>query len=301
MKRLFASVLAFVYLLPPIPGQAQYYYLNSKYYGSEIAVEVGASIGAMNCLTDIGGKKGIGKKFIKDLNLNVTKPSFSLYVIAMYKDALGVRLEGTIGGIRAYDSVLKSVAPTTFGRYERNLSFRSRITDVQLAAEIHPLFFKHYDEDEAPYWSPYLVAGIGFFTFNPEANINNHWYALHPLRTEGEGFAEYPDRKPYKLTQIMVPVGIGVKYELGPSMNARLELVHRILFTDYLDDVSNIDYVDPALFSAYLPPAQASLAQQLYDRRVVKVKGSQRGNPDNNDSYFSVQVKIGVTLRSNRR
>ncbi|MDP4263482.1 MAG: hypothetical protein Q8941_13225 [Bacteroidota bacterium] len=300
MKKLFVPVLACLYLFQPVISEAQYYYYNDKYYGSDIVFEAGVSAGIMNSLTDIGGKKGIGKGFIKDLNMNFTKPSFSIYGIAMYRDAIGVRLEGTFGGIRSNDSILKSVAPSTFGRYERNLSFRSKITDVQLAAEVHPLFFKHYDEGEAPYWSPYLVAGIGFFSFNPEANLNGHWYALQPLHTEGQGFAEYPDRKPYKLTQINVPLGIGVKYELGTFLNARLEIVHRILFTDYLDDVSNVDYIDPALFNAYLSPAQASIARQLYDRRISS-KNNQRGNPKNNDSYFTIQLKIGMTLRTARR
>ena len=32
--------------------------------------EIGGSIGLMNCLTDIGGNKGLGKKSIKDINVN---------------------------------------------------------------------------------------------------------------------------------------------------------------------------------------------------------------------------------------
>jgi Domain of unknown function (DUF6089) len=301
MKRLFVYILVFLCLFRSVPSAAQYYYLNDKYYSSALVVEVGGSIGIMNSLTDIGGKKGIGKGFLKDLNMNFTKPALGLYAIGMYKDAFGVRLEATFGKIQSNDSILKSAAPSTFGRYERNLSFRSNITDIQLAMEVHPLFFKHYDEGKAPYFSPYLVAGIGLFTFNPEANLNGHWYALHPLRTEGEGFKEYPDRKSYNLTQINIPLGIGVKYELGSSMNLRLEIVHRILFTDYLDDASNVDYIDPSLFNNYLLPAQAALAQQLYDRRISTVKNNQRGDPKDNDSYFTVLLKIGFALHSARR
>jgi hypothetical protein len=301
MKRLFVPGLIFLCLFQSVTSAAQYYYLNSKYYGSDVVMEVGGSIGIMNSLTDIGGKKGIGKGFLKDLNMDFTKPSASLYVIGMYKDAFGVRLEATFGKIQSNDSILKSVGPSTFGRYERNLSFRSNIVDIQLAAEVHPLFFKHYDEGEAPFWSPYLVAGIGLFTFNPEAKLNGRWYSLHALHTEGEGFKEYPDRKSYSLTQINVPIGIGVKYELGPSLNLRFEVVHRILFTDYLDDVSNVDYIDPALFPNYLPPAQAALAQQLYDRRISTVKNNQRGDPKDNDSFFTVQLKIGFALHSAKR
>ena len=301
MKRLFVRVLVCLCLFQPVRSAAQFYYYNDKYYQTDLVVEVGGSLGIMNSLTDIGGKKGVGKGFIKDLNMKFTKPSASIYVIGMYKDAFGVRLEGTFGSIQSYDSILKKVGPSTFGRYERNLSFRSKITDIQLAAEVHPLFFKHYDEGEAPFWSPYVVVGIGFFSFNPEAKLNDHWYALQPLHTEGQGFKEYPDRKPYKLTQLNVPIGIGVKYEIGASLNARLEIVHRILFTDYLDDVSNVDYIDPALFNVYLPPGEATVAQQLYDRRISTVKNNQRGDPRDNDAFFTIQLKIGYTLRSAKR
>jgi hypothetical protein len=258
----------------------------------------------MNALTDLGGKKGVGKSFIKDLNLKMSKPSFSIYGAAMIKDVLGVRIEGTFGGIQSYDTVLKKVAASTYGRYDRNLSFRSKISELQLAVEVHPLFFKSYDEDEAPLWSPYVAAGIGFFNFNPEAKLDGRWYALQPLHTEGQGFAEYPDRKNYKLTQLCIPLGVGVKYELGASINVRLEIMHRILFTDYLDDASS-DYIDPALFNTYLSPARAAIAKKLYNRiaelnpNYIPGQG-QRGNPKNNDSFFTVQLKFGMSLRTAR-
>jgi len=288
------------YILQTNPAGAQYYYYNDKYYGSDWMIELGVSAGIMNSLTDIGGKKGIGKRFIKDLNWKVSKPSFSLYGIAMYKDFIGVRLEATFGKIHSYDSILRKVGPSTFGRYERNLSFKSTIMDVQLVAEVHPLFFKRYDEGKAPFWSPYLVAGIGYFSFNPQAKLNDQWYYLHPLRTEGEGFEEYRDRKIYSLNQVNIPLGIGVKYELSPVINARLEMVYRVLFTDYLDDASQKDYIDPSLFINYLSTQQAAIARQLADRRLSTVINNQRGDPKDNDAFFTIQFKIGYTLRSSK-
>ncbi len=300
MNRTLVGVMVCLFIVQAFPCKAQYYYHNDKYYGNNLALELGGSFGIMNALTDLGGKKGIGKGTIKDLNMKVSKPSFSLYAMVVYKEAIGVRLEGTFGSIQSYDSILKKVAPTTFGRYERNLSFRSSITDIQLAAEIHPLFFKTYDEGEAPFFSPYLVAGIGFFSFNPEAKLNGRWYALQPLHTEGQGFAEYPDRKPYKLTQVNIPLGIGLRYEVTSSLSARLEVVHRILLTDYLDDVSK-NNIDPALFYNYLSPTQAAIAEQLADRRTAVPKNEQRGDPKDKDSFFTIQLKIGIAIRTDRR
>ena len=195
MRRSLAAILlCFVDFLQPAAGQ--YYYHNSRYYEGDVNFELGVSGGIMNALTDLGGKKGIGKNFIKDLRWQTARPSYGLYFAATYKYALAARIEGTIGQVTGYDSILKNVASSTSGRYERNLSFRSKIAELQLAFEVHPLFFRSYDENEAPRLSPYGIIGAGFFSFDPEAGLNGQWYTLAPLRTEGQGFAEYPDRKP---------------------------------------------------------------------------------------------------------
>jgi len=304
-KSLFVAIWLCLLITQGFTSRAQYYYYNDKYYNTDVIFELGGSFGVMNSLTDLGGRKGIGKGLIKDLNWKVTKPSFSIYALAMYKDAIGVRLEGTFGSIQNYDTILKKVAATTSRRYDRNLSFRSTISDIQLGIEIHPLFFKNYDENQAPFLSPYLLVGLGFFSFNPEAKLDDRWYALQPLHTEGQGFDEYPDRKPYKLNQVNIPLGIGIKYELNSFLSTRLEIVHRFLFTDYLDDAST-DYIDPSLFSNYLSAQQAAIAAQLSNRLAElnpaydPALNTQRGNPKNNDSFFTIQLKIGIAIRTSR-
>jgi hypothetical protein len=295
-------MLVFVLALEAFPADAQFYFYNDKYYNTDWVVELGAATGIMNCLTDLGGKKGIGKKFIKDINWRVSKPSLSAYAVTTWHDVVGIRLEVSFGRIGSYDSILKNAGASTFGRYERNLSFRSNISEFLLAAELHPLFFKSYDEDDLPpLWSPYVTAGVGYFSFSPQAQLNNRWYDLQPLHTEGQGFKEYPDRQPYKLNQVNIPVGVGIKYEVSAIVNARLELLYRVLFTDYLDDVSNVDYIDPSLFDTYLPPGQAAIAQQLYARRFSLEKNNQRGDPKHNDAFFTIQLKLSLALRSARQ
>lgn len=282
---------------------AQYYFYDNKYYDAPIMYEIGASVGAMNCLTDLGGNRGIGKKFIKDLNLGKTNVAGSIFLTATYQEMLALRLEATFGQIKADDAVLRKVKESTFGRYERNLSFRSTITEFMLAAEIHPLYmFNRYDEDKAPpRASPYLMGGVGFYSFKPQAQSNGRWVDLQPLSTEGQGFAEYSNRKPYKLQQMNVPVGLGVRYELSNNLNLRAELVYRILFTDYLDDVSTT-YIDPTLYPNYFTGAKLTNAFLLNDRQYeldpthVTNPGDQRGNPSNNDAYFSFNIKIGYTF-----
>lgn len=288
------------------PVFAQYYFRDDKHYSNDLVIEAGLSVGVMNSFTDLGGRSGQGKGFLKDLTMKTTRPSAGFYAAAIYREWLAVRLEATFGTVHGYDSILQNVAASTQGRYERNLSFKSPVRDVQLALELHPLFLKYYDENKAPFWSPYLVAGIGLFNFNPQAQLNGQWYDLQPLRTEGQGFAEYPGKKQYKRTQLNIPLGIGLRYEIKTNLFIRAELVHRVLFTDYLDDVSGT-YIDPAAFYNHLPAAQAAIAEQLANRSIMLENGyrpgpgEQRGNPKDNDSYFTFQLKLGYTIPGQKR
>jgi len=176
---------------------------------------------------------------------------------------------------------------------------------LSLTAELHPIeLLSVFDPERLPpRLSPYLIGGIGVFHFNPQANLDGQWIDLQPLRTEGEGFSEYPDRKVYRLNQLNIPLGLGLAYAVSPKFNVRLEYINRKLFTDYLDDVHST-YIDPSLFGKYLSGNQLTDALILNNRRKPGVPdpqttarpGGKRGNPTNNDSYFTINVKVGFVF-----
>jgi len=289
---------------------AQYYFYDGNSYNTPIMFELGVSGGIMNCLTDLGGKKGLGKKMAGDLNMGNTKLNGSVYFSATYKEAVALRIEGTMGNISAHDSILIKEKDNTNGRYQRNLNFRSKISEVALIAEFHPLFifinWSLRDDQDPPRLSPYLAAGIGYYSFNPQSKSSRgDWVDLQPLSTEGQGFAEYPERKVYKLSQTNIPLGIGIRYEMSSSFNLRAELLHRTLNTDYLDDVST-RYIDKGLYDTYFTRG----SQEWVDARDLasnqrtnndfaqyrKTEGGIRGNPKNKDSYFTFNIKIGLLI-----
>jgi hypothetical protein len=162
---------------------------------------------------------------------------------------------------------------------------------------------KYYDE--LPQFSPYIALGMGWFSFNPQANLNGKWIDLQPLRTEGQGFPEKgKDSRPYRLSQSNIILGAGIKYEVSQLITARAEMLFRRTFTDYLDDASTT-YIDPSWFDANLSPQYALWAKQLHDRSVVydpgySGPGSLRGNPTTNDQYFTFNIKIGINLGRQR-
>ncbi|WP_152268243.1 DUF6089 family protein [Agriterribacter humi] len=297
--------LLFLCCLLSNPSFAQDYFYNNRYYESDFLFEAGFSIGAINCLTDIGGRPGNGKRFLKDLNWQNTKFSGGIFMGVTYRYALSARLSFNMGNILACDSILKNDPSEARNRYRRNLHFKSNIAELMLLAELHPLMFFPVN-NKANIFSPYLVGGIGLFHFDPQACLNGEWISLNELHTEGQGFVEYPERKEYKLTQLNFPLGAGIKLECSALLNLRLEILHRITRTDYLDDVST-RYIDPSLFQKYLSPNKASYALQLHNRQkeldplIVTTPNAIRGNNSRNDSYFTIQCKLSLIIGRERR
>lgn len=116
---------------------------------------------------------------------------------------------------------------------ERGLRFRSNITEVALTTELNLFRLGRSGGFQA---NPYVFGGIGVYHFNPEGFYDNGWIELQPLRTEAQGVTGY--ETPYELTQINLPMGIGVKFVFGDSWTLGFEFGGRKLFTDHLDDVS---------------------------------------------------------------
>lgn len=283
---------------------------QSLIIGNEKArVEVGINIGPSFFLGDLGGNRGKGTTFIKDVNLSLTKIMKGAFLTVYPNEWMGVRVAAEIGKLEAQDAIIDTKGVNELWRKQRNLDFRSNISEAYIAGELFPLMLLNSgDEDYKPRLRPYGVIGVGVFHFNPQgsltdANGNKKWYYLKPLHTEGEGFAEYPDIKNYSLTQVNIPMGFGAKYYLSDRVNISLEVLHRKTFTDYIDDVSK-NYIDPALFDKYLSPADAAIAKQIHDKVVGIVTpsvtryapGTQRGNPNQNDAYFTFFMKIAIRL-----
>ena len=272
-------------------------------------IEVGINIGPSFFLGDLGGNRGKGSRFIKDVNMSLTKAMKGAYITVYPNEWLGLRAAFQSGKLEGDDALIKANGSHELFRKQRNLNFRSNIAELYVAAEVFPLMLLHNgNEDYTPRLRPYGVIGVGAFKFNPQGSITDAngkvtWHDLRSLHTEGQGFEEYKDRKEYSLTQINIPMGLGFKYLLSERVNISLEFLHRKTFTDYIDDVSN-NYIDPNLFDKYLSTSNAILARQISDKMngIVNTNlsrnqpGIQRGNPTQNDSYFTTFLKFGVKL-----
>ncbi len=269
-------------------------------------VELGLGLGPMFFLGDLGGSKGYGKSFVKDLDFPLTKFCKGIYLNFYPAEWIGFRLAGNLGHVEGDDAEAPAKGGPEEDRKYRNLHFQSKISEAYLALELYPTYFlEKYDGLQGKI-RPYVLGGVGVYHFNPEArDVDGQWVKLAPLHLEGQGFAEYPDSKPYKLTQMNVLMGVGFKYYFKENAYLGLEILHRQLFTDYVDDVSNNYYIDPIYFDQYLAPADAARARRLYYRGTYSFPTTQpyetfaeRGDPKQNDAYFSSIIRLGWRINN---
>jgi hypothetical protein len=278
--------------------------------------EIGLNVGPMNFLGDLGGNKGKGTYGPKDNNIPVTNMIAGISASYYPKEWIGVRLAGNIGQMQGDDRLIKQKQPADTwegSRKYRNITFRSPLYEGYIGLEIYPTAMISLSNGWGlPRFRPYLIGGIGVFNFNPQGLYrdplgNETWVDLKPLRIEGQGMREtgVPE---YSLTNYAIPMGIGIKYDISERLTFGIELIHRITGSDYIDDVSD-RYINPALYSNYLSPSQATIATYLSNpsdfypssipgytpyglRNPNDVFGKKRGNPNRNDSYFSSTFRL---------
>lgn len=188
----------------------------------------------------------------------------------------GSLLFGSVQGIDSRSGQLE--------QQRRNLSFRSRMFELSGRMEFN--FIEYAIGNDKYQFTPFMFLGLGVFNFNPKAALGNEWIALQPLKTEGQ-------TKGYMLTQISIPFGAGVKFNLAKRIGLVADWGLRKTFTDYIDDVSTV-YADPATLAAN----SGALAVTLADRGPVGADnvGRQRGNPRTKDWYSFVGLTLTFRL-----
>ncbi|MDE3249135.1 MAG: hypothetical protein KGO82_10770 [Bacteroidota bacterium] len=270
--------------------------------------EAGVTIGPSNFLGDLGGRLGKGTTFLKDNNFQLTKVSFGLHYSYYPKQWLGARIAVNFGKLEGDDKIINGKGGLEEARLNRGLDFQSNFMEAILVGEVYPTVFLEEDPNDLFHkLRPYGVIGVGVFHFNPKGidPATGQLVELRPLHLEGQGFAEYPDRKQFSLWQPNVPLGVGVKYWLSDNVTLSLEVIHRKTFTDYIDGVSTT-YIDKSLFAKYLSPAQAALAARMYDKSNNGAGGApdygqpgqKRGDPSQKDGYYTFGFKLGFRLSS---
>ncbi len=201
------------------------------FYQSSFAqkIEFGAGIGGFNYQGDLS----------PNFQFRNTKPAGSFLFRYNFNSAFSLRAEFGGGIIGAKDNTSKDP-----WQQQRNLTFQSRVIEGSLAGEYN--FLDFVDRRFAVNWTPYVFGGIGFANFKPSVVTDN-----------------------YKKSTMIMPYGVGVKYQIKRPWSIGLEYGTRKTFTDYLDNLGG----DP--------------------KSNDKI---QQGNPSTKDKYHYIRLSVTYTL-----
>jgi hypothetical protein len=254
--------------------------------------DCGVKVGGSNYLGDIGGGAGTRRDFVPDMRMSETKMSAGAFVRYKCLPKISVLLSYNYGRIAGDDKLSSNL-----GRHYRNLNFRNDIHELALEGQI---YFYSVDDLGRTYryknsFRAYAGLGIAGFYHNPEAYWGGNWYALRPLKTEGE-------LKPYPSYCLAIPASLGFYFSFNRQYRIGWDINCRTTFTDYLDDVSG-KYTSPANLSSPLAIALANRTGELHPSPAMAanyVPGSKRGDPAHTDSYIFTTVNLSYVFRGHR-
>ena len=192
-------------------------------------IEVGAGLGAFNYKGDIS----------PSFKFRFFKPGGSLFFRYNPSQALSLRAEAAAGLIGAEDRFSKDPV-----QVQRNLSFRTRITEASAVAEYN--FLDYQEKRFAVNWTPYVFGGLGISKFKPDVVTDN-----------------------YKTSSLVLPYGVGIKYQIKRPWNIGLEYGTRKTFSDYYDNLGG----DP--------------------KSTVQLE---QGDPSKKDTYYYIRLSISYTF-----
>ncbi len=278
MKKIFILIFISALVAGIFSAEAQQrrkasrrYSYNNNLYG---IWKFTAGAGVATYKGDLGGPP--------NSKINTLGPN--LYLGAQYRLTSRWSLKGELGWYRLAASDADGKNP------QRNFAFRSNNFEVNVGGmfDIIP-FTRRFTRVAITRFHPYLFAGIGITTFNPQGQYSDgKWYSLRPLQTEG---------KKYGSIALTVPMGLGVRYRYNKDFDISLEGSYHFTSTDYLDDVSgdyNKDAVNsPDPIRSYfanrsIDPKTGSPATINYDYAFTR----KRGDPTKKDGYFLLSLKL---------
>lgn len=233
--------------------------------------EVGAFLGTSNYMGDLSG-----------MRLSNTEWHGAMGIFARHNanERFSVKLSLLKGMITGTDAHAATAALR-----QRNLSFRSPITELAVTGEMN---LTQYNIRANKGSVPYVFMGLAVTRFNPQAEMRGVWHDLQPLHTEG---------RRYTRNTLAVPFGLGMRFNISYKLNFGLEFGARFTSSDYLDDVSS--YYPDVFAMRSSDPLSASLSY-----RTPEVTGSfgenpvgtARGDRMNNDWYLFGGVTVSVNL-----
>ncbi len=240
--------------------------------------EIGVTAGAMYYIGDLNPYR----HYPKD-----TKIAYGVLYRYNFSDRYALRLQALNGTLQSYDSHSSDSLQQL-----RNLHFRARLLEFSGLFEVNFRKYRSKDKDSKK-WTPFIFGGLAYFRANPQAQLDDTWYDLAPLGTEGQGTSAKPDEDAYAVDHMCIPFGAGFKVNLG-RLDFQLEWGLRRTYTDYIDDVSTT-YVDRDQLAFENGPLAAALADPSVLAQLEEYPNEARARGDQNTRDWYQYTGLAVT------
>ncbi|MEO6131434.1 MAG: DUF6089 family protein [Saprospiraceae bacterium] len=223
--------------------------------------------------------------YIGDINPNYSlkTPGPSLGFLARYNfnTRTSIRMDMAAGRLIGKDKLSENQFQKA-----RNLSFRTDFADASLDLEFN--FFNYIHGSRNQNFTPYIFGGLALTYFNPRAELNDTWYGLRNLGTEGQAIGDE-----YSQLASGLSYGLGFKMDFSYEWSFNIELSARQTSTDYLDDVSTV-YPDMTSLAARRGDIAVALSDRSPELGIEPIggPGRQRGVSGDNDSYYSLRMGL---------
>ncbi len=313
-KKLVRSLLVLVISATTISAYAQP--AIPRKYVEHPGFSVGINFGLSDLWGDVG-TQGLVDHYANEAYW--TKPHFMGGVLMRFTPhpVIAIRANVNYGTLFADDrwnlnkaKEATSIEDDAFQRYLRNQDARANVWEGTLMLEIMPLRFNPESKMAQRRMQPYIAFGAGGFHFRPQTSIINkvtgrrEWVWTKELRLEGEGI-ENSGAVQTNLWQVCVPLGVGLRWDIGNNFGFGVEWLYRMTTTDRLDNVSSA-YLTEDYYDRYLSPEDAEIAKQVYDKSwyiepaYKNAAGSPRGNKDVLDGYSTFSIQLIYKFESNK-
>ncbi|MES2431529.1 MAG: hypothetical protein V4556_11365 [Bacteroidota bacterium] len=184
------------------------------------------------------------------------------------------------------------VSAVDYGLYwPRNLGFRSNVISVLALGEYNFSDKYRTNRDRGNYslgrkLYPSFGLGIGLIKFDPQNQYTDgKWYSVRQFGTEGQ---TAPGGKKYSTISLVTPAMASANYRVNDNIKIALEFTALKLFTDHLDDMSKVAYVNDKIIRE-ANPGNADMASYFANPGVDI---GARGNPTNKDFIYHFGLSI---------
>lgn len=155
-------------------------------------------------------------------------PAVQAHISRLFSPAFALRANATFGQFKADD--LKSASKEPYRDYRR---YNFKTTFAELSAMLQWTPFAKAN------WrlNPYVMGGAGV-SF---VNVKNDWSKIDYSHFRGENLPERlaeDEKHSHNFPTLVLPIGLGFKYDIRPKTSLSLEWMNRVTVTDYLDGFS---------------------------------------------------------------